>query len=388
MRALKQPSLLVLAFVVALSCLAACSSSNDVRVSSSAASSSVSAASEGSSSAEQTAMYETEYFVVELPPSWGNAWSVELGQEYRSAMDATNYSYAFSYDGAPQFTIECKLFSLDGDASIGSTGQRQVEFHASDNISAENEFYVREHIEVKHAAEAAEKSDETVPVLSSSSTTPAGVASSETKADPLSGPVGSETEALNRVHDCLMHAGKEMPPKIEFDHMTDAGRYVIHGYEVVNDGGGASHNATWFWYSVGKDGSMYDEVLMREIDPMTMEAAGQSALPKNDYYVVSLPPELSGAAVSYEEGRFGGPTTAGAITGVVVDDELLFEVVCLSNDWGPQGDMAVVEIGSPSVDPSSVVYLTVPVRPANGDQSDRDAAKKKALEYAAYVTLL
>ena len=86
--------------------------------------------------------------------------------------------------------------------------------------------------------------------------------------------------------------------------------------------------------------------------------------------------------------NIGGPTTAGAITGVVVDDELLFEVVCLSNDWGPQGDMAVVEIGSPSVDPSSVVYLTVPVRPANGDQSDRDAAKKKALEYAAYVTLL
>ena len=166
MRALKQPSLLVLAFIVALSCLAACSSSNDVRVSSSAASSSVSAASEGSSSAEQTAMYETEYFVVELPPSWGNAWSVELGQEYRSAMDATNYSYAFSYDGAPQFTIECKLFSLDGDASIGSTGQRQVEFHASDNISAENEFYVREHIEVKHAAEAAEKSDKSAPVLS------------------------------------------------------------------------------------------------------------------------------------------------------------------------------------------------------------------------------
>ena len=295
-------------------------------------------------------------------------------------MEATNYSYAFTFDGTPQFTIECKLFSLNADAAIGSTGTRQVEFYASDDISPENEFYVREHIEVKQDTPVPEEPAE------STESGPLSGGSTSSETDLLSGPVKDETEALNRVHDCLMRAGKEIPPKIEFDHMIDSGRYVIHGYEIVNSG--VFHTATWFWYSVGEDGSIYDELSNCEIDPLTMEAAATSDDWSNPYYKVSLPPELSDADVSYEEGRFGGPTTVGAMTTVMMDGELLFDVVCLSDDWGPQGDMAIMKIGTPSSDPSSVVYLTVPVWQTNDYAHDRDVAEAKAREYVSYVTLL
>lgn len=233
----------------------------------------------------------------------------------------------------------------------------------------------------------------------SSGSSASDLPSSNSSADVLSGPVESEADAINRIHDCLLHAGKKVPPHITCDKVTPEGRYLIHGSETVRDTQqqGADfdpedkdvleHEATWFWYSVGKDGSIYDEVLMCEIDPETMEAAGQSAAPSNDYYTLSLPSELSDSKITYEEGKFGGPTTAGAITGVIVEDRLLFEVVVLSNDWGPQGDMAIEKIGTPSTDPSSVVYLTVPVGPVDGVERDREAAEAQAREYASYVSL-
>lgn len=89
--------------------------------------------------------------------------------------------------------------------------------------------------------------------------------------DPFARPIENETDALNRVHDLLMRAGKTVPPKIEFDSMTDDGRYLIHGYEIVKDGPDSTHEATWFYYSVGADGSIYDEALLVDIDPLTME---------------------------------------------------------------------------------------------------------------------
>lgn len=227
--------------------------------------------------------------------------------------------------------------------------------------------------------------------------------SSEVSDDPFSRPVESEADAVNRVHDCLMRAGKQVPLRIVCEKMTDDGRYLIRGYEVVReteqqgadfdpeDGDVLEHEATWFWYSVGRDGSIYDETMMREIDPETMEPVAQGeAQPKatdNDYYTLSLPSKLSNCKVTYEEGKFGGPFTVGAITGVVKDGTLLFEVVVLSDDWGPQGDMAILEIGTPSTDPSSVVYLTVPVGPVYGTERDSDTAEAKAREYAAYVSL-
>ena len=92
-----------------------------------------------------------------------------------------------------------------------------------------------------------------------------------TDEDPFAQPVTSEDEAVTRIHDLLMRAGKEIPPKIEFVKMIDGDRYLIHGYEVVNDGGGYTHEATWFYYSIGEDGSVRDETLFVDIDPLTME---------------------------------------------------------------------------------------------------------------------
>lgn len=86
-------------------------------------------------------------------------------------------------------------------------------------------------------------------------------------------------------------------------------------------------------------------------------------------------------------GTSGGPTTAGAITGVVLQGKLQFEAVVLSDDWGPQGDMAIVRIGTPSIDPASVVYLTVPVQPDENRERVREDAEAQAQEYASYVSL-
>ena len=99
----------------------------------------------------------------------------------------------------------------------------------------------------------------------------AGTSAPAAADDPFAQPIESETDALNRIHDSLMRAGKELPPKIECDSTNDDGRYLVRGYEVVNDGGGYSHEATWFIYSIGEDGSIRDEVLFVDIDPETME---------------------------------------------------------------------------------------------------------------------
>ena len=218
--------------------------------------------------------------------------------------------------------------------------------------------------------------------------------------DSSSDQIESESDAVNLVHDCLMRAGKQVPTRIECDQVTDDGRYLIHGYDVVEDSGqqGAdldskdegvfAHTATAFWYSVGRDGSIYDEIFMCDIDPVTMEAVQASSSPSNDYYEINLPSELSDAEITYEEGSFGGPTTAGAISGVRLDEWLLFEVVVLSDDWGPQGDMEILELGRPSASSSSVVYLTVPLQNADGSRVEHADALAKAKEYADYVTVL
>ena len=235
--------------------------------------------------------------------------------------------------------------------------------------------------------------------VSASGSSESASAASEPASNSLSGPVESETDAINRIHDCLLHAGKQVPEHITCEKVTPEGRYLIHGSETVRDtqqqgsdfdpedGDVLEHEATFFWYSVGKDGSIYDEIMMCDIDPETMDIVGLPAVPENDYYSLTLPAELAGSDITYEEGHFGGPTTAGAITGVVMDGLLQFEVVVLSDDWGPQGDMAIVKIGTPSTDPSSVVYLTVPVGPVDGGERDPEAAQAKAQEYAPYVSL-
>ena len=96
-------------------------------------------------------------------------------------------------------------------------------------------------------------------------------ASASVQEDPFAQPIENETDAINRIHDSLMRAGKEIPPKIEFVKMIDGDRYLIHGYEVVKDGGGYTHDSTWFHYSIGKDGSIRDETLLVDLDPETLE---------------------------------------------------------------------------------------------------------------------
>ena len=116
---------------------------------------STSAASAGASSSNaapnnaEGETYTCAYFTVELPPSWGHAWSMEEGSEYREAMNATNYSYTFIHDGVKQFRIDCNMFNLDSTAEIGSTGKRIIELHPTPSMSPEDESFVRLHIKVK-----------------------------------------------------------------------------------------------------------------------------------------------------------------------------------------------------------------------------------------------
>lgn len=84
-------------------------------------------------------------------------------------------------------------------------------------------------------------------------------------------PIQNKNDAINRIHDLLMRAGKEVDCKFEFIGMTDDGRYKVRGYEVVNEGGYAPHETTWFIYSIGEDVTVYDEILLCDVDPRTME---------------------------------------------------------------------------------------------------------------------
>lgn len=75
--------------------------------------------------------------------------------------------------------------------------------------------------------------------------------------------ISSADEAIDFLYNLLVDGGHDVPPYMEFDHMSGDG-YVIHGYEVVDDGGG-SHTGTWFWYTVYPDGTVYDEILQTEV---------------------------------------------------------------------------------------------------------------------------
>ncbi|MDO5133799.1 MAG: hypothetical protein Q4D81_12595 [Eubacteriales bacterium] len=55
------------------------------------------------------------------------------------------------------------------------------------------------------------------------------------------------------------------PPLAEYEKLED-GRYRIHLYEVVDDGGGVSHTGTSAWYTVDDTGKGTDDLFGGEID--------------------------------------------------------------------------------------------------------------------------
>lgn len=241
----------------------------------------------------------------------------------------------------------------------------------------------------KHEEEQSTDTTSSTTTTSTSGTTSGST--STAKDDPFSGPVSSESQAINRVHDLLMRAGKPYLCKFSFVKMTDDGRYLVRGYEDVADGE-TTHQSTWYLYSVGKDGSIYDEIQLCDIDPTTMEKAGTSSSAgssySTDYYTITLPESLSGANISFSGG--GSPSGASYvryIATVVMDNKQLFEVACYTNDARPQGTCAEARIGVPSNDSSYVVYLSTPAWPKSDGGYDYDTAYAKAKEYAAYVTL-
>jgi hypothetical protein len=75
--------------------------------------------------------------------------------------------------------------------------------------------------------------------------------------------IGSPDDARNYLYGLLVDGGHEVPPYLEYDHMSGDG-YVIHGYELVDDGASV-HTGTWFWYTVYPDGTIYDEILQTEV---------------------------------------------------------------------------------------------------------------------------
>lgn len=75
--------------------------------------------------------------------------------------------------------------------------------------------------------------------------------------------IASPDDACGYLYGLLVNAGQEVPPYLEYDHMNGNG-YVIHGYDVVDDGVSV-HTGTWFWYVVYPDGTIYDEILQTEV---------------------------------------------------------------------------------------------------------------------------
>lgn len=96
---------------------------------------------------------------------------------------------------------------------------------------------------------------------SSGSSSPSDTSSSSSSSSSVF--IGDPNDACGYLYGLLVNAGKEVPPYLEYDHMDGDG-YVIHGYEVVDDGG-SSHTGTWFWYVVYPDGTIYDEILQTEV---------------------------------------------------------------------------------------------------------------------------
>ena len=93
------------------------------------------------------------------------------------------------------------------------------------------------------------------PIDGGSSPSPSGSSSSAL--------ISSPSEACDYLRELLVNGGHDVPPYVEFDHMSGDG-YVIHGYEVVDDGA-STHTGTWFWYTVYPDGTVFDEILQTEV---------------------------------------------------------------------------------------------------------------------------
>ena len=63
-------------------------------------------------------------------------------------IDVAGYNYSFSLDGIGQFTIMCQQVNINADYVIGGADGYTVHFVDSEALTASDEFYIKQHLQL------------------------------------------------------------------------------------------------------------------------------------------------------------------------------------------------------------------------------------------------
>lgn len=120
-----------------------------------------------SADADDSLLYENEFFSLRLPDSWRGEWTLKKDFEYRDAISQTAaYLYEFRKDSA-SFLVRCSVVGIDAEAAIGEASGYVVQLY-TDELSAEDSAYVRGNISLKADGETSSESTPTQEPASSS----------------------------------------------------------------------------------------------------------------------------------------------------------------------------------------------------------------------------
>ena len=156
---------------------------------------------------------------------------------------------------------------------------------------------------------------------------------------------------------------------------------------------------------IGEEQGLVEESLGGDIDKDSFEekeefvlspaahAAEEGADLVTPQYAVSIPVEekrLYGLTYSSSYGGDSSGLSAGMQTNVIVKGETgalsasntLFQVVVISDNWGPQGAFLSRNLGHPSMMGGSTVYVLQPIWATDGSRAEDMTA-----EYAEWVTV-
>lgn len=104
--------------------------------------------------------YESQFFIVDVPPSWKGRWAVREGTEQRDGMYQTaGYSFSFLLDNENQFTLRFAQVSIDSAHSLGADCNNYAAHIYANGMNIEDRHYVIDHLTLLNAKAYDSQSD-------------------------------------------------------------------------------------------------------------------------------------------------------------------------------------------------------------------------------------
>lgn len=104
--------------------------------------------------------YESQFFIVDVPPSWKGRWAVREDTEQRDGMyQIAGYSFSFLLDNENQFTLRFAQVGIDGDHSLGADCNNYPAHIYANGMDIADRHYIIDHLILLNAEAYDSRSD-------------------------------------------------------------------------------------------------------------------------------------------------------------------------------------------------------------------------------------